>query len=199
MSTAKTYFVIGTAVFLGNVAYHQTFDNDNTNINNRISSVEDQVAEIRDDVAEIKQAIIAHEPIHIKYNKRDVECLARNIYFEAGVEDMAGKIAVGNITINRVKTGQWGKNICSVVYANKQFSWTTVKKRAWITLKGRTWQDSQAAAHAVLDGIQVKQLNKALFYHADYVDPYWRDHSKKVAKIGRHIFYTQAKGTNIKI
>lgn len=195
MSNTNTYVAIGIAVFLGNVAYHQLFEDNNT----RISNVEEQVAEIRDDVEEIKEAIIGHQPIQIKYTERDVECLARNIYFEAGVEDMAGKLAVGNITINRVKTGRWGKNICSVVYAKKQFSWTLEKKRAWIPLKGKTWADSQAAAAAVLDGVHVKKLNKALFYHADYVDPYWKDHTKKVAQIGRHIFYTQAKGTNIKI
>lgn len=194
MASTRTYLAIGTAVFVGNVAFHIL-----NGSNDRISNVEYQVAELREEVEEIKQVVLAHNSIRIKYNQKDVECLARNIYWEAGVEDMTGKIAVGNITVNRVKTRYWGKHICDVVYSKDQFSWTKERRRAWVKLKGKTWIESQTAAKAVLDGIAVKQLDKALYYHADYVTPNWRDHSKKVTKIGKHIFYTQAKGTNIKL
>lgn len=191
MTGTKFYLAVGATVFAANVAYN-LFDD-------RISSVEEQIAEMRDDVQEIKQAVLTHKPIKIKYNRQDVECLARNIYWEAGVEPMTGKIAVGNITVNRVKTRYWGRRICDVVYAKEQFSWTKVKRRAWVTLKGRAWADSQAAAEAVLNGLTVRQLDSALYYHADYVSPRWRDNDKRVMKIGRHIFYTQAKDTNIKL
>lgn len=194
MSQTNFYVMVAAAVFVGNVIYHTT-----SGKSERISNVEEQVAELREEVEEIKQVVLAHTPIHVKYNKNDIECLARNIYWEAGVEDMTGKIAVGNVTINRVKARYWGRNICDVVYSPAQFSWTKERKRGWINLKGQAWTDSQAAARAVLDGIKVKQLDKALYYHADYVKPDWRDHSKQVMKIGRHIFYTQAKDTNIKL
>lgn len=191
MANTKFYLAVGAAVFAGNVVYHQVTD--------RISNVESQLSYLRNDVQEIKQAVLAHNPVNIKFNQQDVECLARNIYWEAGVEDIMGKIAVGTITINRVRTHAWGRHICDVVYAPEQFSWTKIKKRGWINLKGKAWADSKAAADAVLNGIKVKQLDKALFYHADYVDPNWRDNSKQVIKIGRHIFYTQAKGNSIKL
>lgn len=189
MASTKSYLAIGFTVFAANVAYHMFDDS--------ISSVEEQVAEIRNNVKEIKQAVLAQTPVKIKYSKNDVECLARNIYYEAGVEPMTGKIAVGNVTVNRVKTRYWGRNICDVVYAPAQFSWTKIRKRAWVTLKGQAWADSKAAATAVLNGLRVKQLDSALYYHADYVDPNWRDDSKRAIKIGRHIFYTQAKGSNL--
>lgn len=191
--TSKTlYITLGTAVFLGNIVYH-TFDD-------RISSVEEQINDIRADVKEIKQAVLSRRVVNIKYRPQDVECLARNIYWEAGVEDMTGKIAVGTITLNRVRTKYWGHKICDVVYSKDQFSWTKVKRRAWVTLKGKAWADSKAAAEAVLtQGIVIEQLDKALYYHADYVDPTWRDNQHKVLKVGRHIFYNQAKGTNIKL
>lgn len=192
MADTKFYLAAGALVFMGNVAYHM--------IDTRISNIQGQVTEIGNDVAEIKQVILARDTVKIRFNKKDVECLARNIYYEAGVEDMTGKIAVGNITVNRVKTRYWGTRICDVVYSKDQFSWTKERRRAWVALKGRAWADSQAAAEAVLkQGIVVKQLDKALFYHADYVRPSWRDNSKKVMKVGRHIFYTQAKDTNIKL
>jgi len=192
MASTKTYLAIGAAVFAGNVAYHLVSD--------RISNVEEQIAELRDDVQVIKQAVLAHRSVHLRYTEQDVECLARNIYWEAGVEPMVGKIAVGTITLNRVRTKYWGTHICDVVYSKKQFSWTKERRRAWVALKGKAWADSKAAAEAVLkQGIVVKQLDKALFYHADYVDPAWRDRQHQVLKVGKHIFYTQAKGNNIKL
>ena len=47
--------------------------------------------------------------------QRDEECLARNIFYEAGSESEEGKVAVGMVTINRVRSGQFGKTICRVV------------------------------------------------------------------------------------
>lgn len=191
MTNTKFYLAVGAAVFVGNVAYNMLIDD-------RISTVENEVIAMRDDVAEIKQVVLESRPVAIEYNKNDVECLARNIYYEAGVEPMAGKIAVGTITINRVKTKYWGHHICDVVYSPEQFSWTKEKKRAWVALKGKAWTESQAAAEAVLKGgIRIKQLKTALFYHADYVSPQWRDPSKRVLKVGHHIFYTQAKGSTL--
>lgn len=192
MASTKIYLAIGAAVFAGNVVYH-AFDSSES----RISNIEMQVAEMREEVEEIKQVVLAHNPIRIKYNQKDIDCLARNIYWEAGVEPMTGKLAVGIITVNRLKTKYWGSRICDVVYSKEQFSWTKEKRRAWIPLKGRAWIESQTAAKAVLDGITVKQLDRALFYHADYVDPKWRDNRHQVLKVGRHIFYTKAKGNNI--
>jgi spore germination cell wall hydrolase CwlJ-like protein len=84
--------------------------------------------EVRMDMLEEKLDDIIQVNEKVKYTKNDVECLTKNIYYEAGVEDHRGKFAVGNVTINRLKTGYWGNSICKVVYAKKQFSWTLAKK-----------------------------------------------------------------------
>lgn len=170
-------------------------------LDNRLTNLENAVVAIHSDVSDIKEQIsLSRTTQRIKYTEKDIDCLARNIYWEAGVEDMMGKIAVGTVTVNRVKTGVWGKDICKVVYAKNQFSWTQVARRAWVSLKGPSWEDSKTAAKVVLkEGVHVKQLNKALFYHADYVDPTWRDNREKVAKIGRHIFYKKAKGNRTEL
>ena len=47
--------------------------------------------------------------------KRQVTCLAENIYFEAGHEPLSGKQAVAFVTINRVQAG-YSKDICGVVH-----------------------------------------------------------------------------------
>ena len=80
----------------------------------------DMIEEKLDDVIQVKE--------HVKYTKNDVECLTRNIYYEAGVESRVGKFAVAHVTVNRLKTGYWGNSICKVVYAKKQFSWTLAQK-----------------------------------------------------------------------
>lgn len=168
--------------------------------NARISQLETQVTQVQKDTAIIKQILLENSAgTPIAYTKKDFDCLVRNIYYEAGVEDTVGKFAVAQVTINRVKLGYWGNSICKVVYAKAQFSWTKVKKRAWTKPKNKTWNESVKVAQQALTGTRVKPLKKALFYHADYVDPNWRDHSKYIAKIGKHIFYTQAKGSNLKI
>jgi len=48
---------------------------------------------------------------------KDVECLARNIFYESGGEPTEGKIAVGIVTINRAQDPRFGKSVCEVVKA----------------------------------------------------------------------------------
>jgi spore germination cell wall hydrolase CwlJ-like protein len=48
---------------------------------------------------------------------RDVDCLARNIFYESGGEPTEGKIAVGIVTVNRAQDPRFGNNVCDVVKA----------------------------------------------------------------------------------
>ena len=48
---------------------------------------------------------------------KDVECLARNIFYESGGEPTEGKIAVGIVTINRAQDPRFGNSVCEVVKA----------------------------------------------------------------------------------
>lgn len=47
---------------------------------------------------------------------KDLECLARNIYYEAGGESEEGKVAVGLVTLNRVNSGRYPNSVCGVVH-----------------------------------------------------------------------------------
>jgi spore germination cell wall hydrolase CwlJ-like protein len=140
--------------------------------------------------------LFEEESTQIKYTKHDLACLAKNIYFEAGVENMVSKLAVAQVTLNRAKLGYWGTDICHVVYAKDQFSWTNDESRVNFTPKGENWNESLLAAKSALgNGLRIKRLKKALFYHADYVDPPWRDDNQLIGKFGRHIYYEKAKGS----
>lgn len=141
--------------------------------------------------------LVLFKDLHpIKYTGRDLDCLARNIFFEAGTEDTIGKYAVAQVTLNRLASGYWGHNLCAVVYSPNQFSWTADRELAITKLDSDNWYESRAVAQAVLaQGFRIKTLKKALYYHADYTNPPWRDDNKQIGKIGKHIFYTKAKGS----
>lgn len=59
--------------------------------------------------------VLSSPIIDIKLTSKDVDCLAKNIYYEAGGEPEEGKVAVAMVTINRVRDGRFGKSVCSVV------------------------------------------------------------------------------------
>lgn len=135
----------------------------------------------------------------VLYNRKDFRCLLQNIYFEAGTESMLGKIAVGQVTLNRVKMGYWGETICDVVNAKDQFSWTN-KDDLTIDEQSKNYIESTLAAKKVLENQQrLRILKYALFYHADYVKPNWVDKTKKIIQIDKHIFYNGAKGSELSL
>lgn len=143
-----------------------------------------------------KPAIFEEVKTTIKYTHQDFECLARNIFFEAGTEETLGKLAVAQVTLNRLQTGYWGDHICDVVYSPEQFSWTKDHQLSIENLKGEHWNDSVLAAKIILEnGIRIRQLKHALFYHAEYVNPSWSDVTSRIGVIGRHIYYERAKGS----
>lgn len=139
--------------------------------------------------AKLDDIILTQETV--KYTAKDVECLTKNVYYEAGIENIKGKYAVAHVTLNRVKSGRWGNNICSVVYAKKQFSWTLLSKLPKPDPK--VWAESREVAIKSLEGARVHGLTDSILYHADYIrDPAWAAKSVYVGKIGRHKFYNQA-------
>ena len=150
-------------------------------------------------IAEAKSNMFDVEKNPILYNRKDIVCLAKNIYFEAGTEPMLGKLAVAQVTINRVKNGYWGDTICDVVNAKDQFSWTN-KDDLSIDKDSLTYKDSLSAAKkALAERRRLRVLKHALFYHADYVRPNWVDHTQKIGKIGTHVFYNGAKGSSLSL
>lgn len=154
--------------------------------------------EVRMDMIEEKLDDIIHVNDHVKYTKSDLDCLTKNIYYEARGEDHRGKIAVAHVTINRLKTGHWGQTICKVVYAKAQFSWTLSKKLPRPELKA--WEEAEAIALRVLAGHRVRGLEKSLFYHATWIkNPKWADPAHEAVQIGNHVFYNRAKGSRLEI
>ena len=133
--------------------------------------------------------------------KEQVECLAENMYFEAAHEPKKGQMAVAFVTINRVKSGRFENDICGVVKQKVngtcQFSWWCEDKpKAISTAKALTNSPSplyndirNLAVYVYANHDKLEDPSKgALFYHADYVNPQWRN-MEHLTTIGRHIFY----------
>ena len=138
------------------------------------------------------------EFLNLSYEKkqvvmREVECLARNIYFEAGGEPRAGKIAVAEVTMNRVKSRQYPRTVCGVVHQKSkgvcQFSWVCEGKKS-VRKNTDAWRDSVKIAENIL--ISKKEygiIGSAKHFHAVYVNPNWAESKRMIKKIGQHIFY----------
>jgi spore germination cell wall hydrolase CwlJ-like protein len=57
---------------------------------------------------------------------KDVECLARNIFYESGGESVEGKVAVAMVTLNRTQNPNYPSTVCDVV---KQRTVKTVQEK----------------------------------------------------------------------
>jgi spore germination cell wall hydrolase CwlJ-like protein len=123
----------------------------------------------------------------VKATNAELLCLAKNIYYEARGEPMHGKIAVAQVTLNRVThRTEFQSSICGVVYAKHQFSWTMGPHRE---PRGDAWREAQALAKAVIIGTAHLPDFKALYFHSLTVKPQWNKTKELVARIGNHIFY----------
>ena len=137
------------------------------------------------------------EFLELSYEKKqkvmvEVECLARNIYFEAGGEPRAGKIAVAEVTMNRVKSRQFPRTVCGVVHQRNrhtcQFSWVCEGKKS-IRHQG-AWRESvKIAENILISKHEYGIIGSAKYFHATYVDPEWAERKRVIKKIGQHIFY----------
>jgi len=128
-----------------------------------------------------------------KETQKQIDCLAQNIYHEAGYEAREGKEAVALVTLNRTQDPRFPKDICGVVKQKTtsvcQFSWFCQN----VSIRNRdVYEDAKNVAVYVYANYEnLKDITKgALYYHADYVNPRWK--LEKTTVIGRHIFYKES-------
>ena len=138
---------------------------------------------------------------------KQLACMAKNIFYEAGSESILGQAAVARVVINRVNHG-FAKTPCAVVYQSHmvekiiddeltkvklcQFSWVCEGKAEPNTNSQRYKQAQQVAYEVMANDAYNDVVPKStLFFHNLTVDPLWP--YKQVAKIGNHIFYSKHK------
>jgi spore germination cell wall hydrolase CwlJ-like protein len=125
-----------------------------------------------------------------EFTRRDINCLTDTIYQEARGEGATGMWAVGNVVVNRLKS-KWAKTICGVVYQKGQFSWTVSPVKV---------TDEKAHRLARLLAVQLLQQWQwegtdntggatAFHYTGLPAAPKWTLKSKRLKRIGKHVFY----------
>lgn len=120
---------------------------------------------------------------------QQIECMAKNIYYEAGSEPYEGKLAVAQVTMNRTRSPQFPHTVCGVVYQKDQFSWVAEKHKE---ASGYNWEESILIARRALTEYKLHDTiykTKSMYFHNTSVHPEWK--FKYVAKIGNHLFYTK--------
>lgn len=116
-----------------------------------------------------------------------ITCLALNIYHEARGEDLAGKIMVAEVTINRVASKHYPNDVCGVVYQPHQFEWTAADMP--INEQDK-WQEAQILAVLIISGAVELPSTGADHFHAVSSRAYWADSmTVTIGQIGGHVFY----------
>ena len=127
----------------------------------------------------------------------DLECLARNVYYEARGEPADGQYAVAEVTMNRLASSRYPDTVCAVVHEKRwdelrgryvgAFAWTEFDAMA--EPEGEAWDAARKVAEDVYFGRAPRQLDGATHFHATYLKPSWAKQRKRVARIGGHVFY----------
>ena len=123
----------------------------------------------------------------------DVFCLAKNIYFEAGNQPLAGKLAVSHVVLNRVMSDEYPNDICGVVYQARWFTnWkgTSVPVRNMCQFSWFCDGKSDVPEDSATWNSSLKIAANLMYYrNADNVHPYWADSLNRTVTIDQHIFY----------
>jgi len=150
------------------------------------------------DILKVTNEVARQGFVSAEDRTRQLAWLTKNIYWESASEPFEGKVAVAQVTINRVASGKFAPDICGVVYQKNivydrvvcQFSWFCDGSSKVRPIYPAHWKESEEVAKKVLlEGFRLPGLKTALYFHADYVKPQWG--KPEVAKIGRHVFYSE--------
>jgi spore germination cell wall hydrolase CwlJ-like protein len=139
----------------------------------------------------VKQKVVAQRRVRLA----EENCLARAVYFESRSESDLGQLAVAKVILNRVKSPDYPKSICGVVYQGSgtrnscQFSFACDGLPDDVNQPG-AWSHAKTIAQRAISGDPaIAMMGSATNYHADYVKPRWAKAMRRLARIGHHIFY----------
>jgi spore germination cell wall hydrolase CwlJ-like protein len=122
-----------------------------------------------------------------EFHARSLDCLARNVYYEARGESLVGQYAVAEVTMNRKASPFYPKTVCEVVFQREAFSWTG--QRNLEAPEGPAWIRAVRVAEDVYYQRRPSTMRGVTHFHATYVKPDWSRDRQRVARIGKHVFY----------
>lgn len=126
-------------------------------------------------------------PASTYYNSEELKWLSRIISAESQGEPLAGKIAVGNVILNRVKNREFPNSIYSVIFDDRWGGQFTPVKNG--TIYQEPTFESLVAAKLCLEGANT--VGESLYFLAPAIaSNHWAMQNRPyVATIGNHWFY----------
>ena len=116
------------------------------------------------------------------YNETDLYYLSHLIYCESGNQTLEGKIAVGNVVLNRTISPAFPNSICDVIFQRNQFYSDDDP-----LLHRTPNSESVVAAKLCLEGAQV--LPTALWFNRTITNSWASKNRVYITTIGAHDFY----------
>lgn len=152
-----------------------------------------------------ERGIIYLPTIHNNKLEKAIHLLALNIYHEARGENIEGMIAVGFVTLNRVRSGRFPNSVADVVQQGGekrnrcQFSWWCDGRRD-TPKEGKAWQQARLVAKGLLKGKYFDETEGALFYYnPKKSSPCWGESSSFIVNIGSHKFFGDIPWSEMKL
>jgi Cell Wall Hydrolase len=140
----------------------------------------------------------AARPFRITGTPADIEratdCLAANIFYEAGNETLDGQMAVAQVVLNRARHPAFPKTVCGVVFQGSerhtgcQFSFACDGSMRRQPSADR-WAGYRALARSMLLGAVYAPVGLATHYHTDWVRPVWSATLDKLRAERTHLFF----------
>lgn len=118
---------------------------------------------------------------------QDLACLAVAIYFEAKGEPLPGQLAVANVILNRIRSGRYPSDACSVVTQRGQFSFVRGGQLPSVDPAKDAYRTALKLAKVATAELWDSAAPRALFFHATRIG--MGRGGTAIAQIGRHIFY----------
>lgn len=123
----------------------------------------DEAAEAAAQQAAEAEAAAQVQSAGVSYSGSDLDLMAAIIECEAGGESYEGKIGVGAVIMNRMRSSQFPNTLSEVIYQSGQFSPVASGKLASVLSRGAN-QDCYDAARDVFAGANT--IGDCLFFHA---------------------------------
>lgn len=143
--------------------------------NNDIKNLQAQLAADQ----KLTQNSVMRDLSSVSISSGDIDLMAAIIECEAGGESYTGKVAVGAVVMNRVKSSSFPNTILEVIYQNKQFSPVASGRFAVVLARGANETCYQAARDAMSG---VSPVGDKLFFRTPIPGLVGQ-------QIGGHIFY----------
>lgn len=116
------------------------------------------------------------------YNETVVYWMAKTIYSEAGNQSLEGKIAVGNVIVNRVRSDRYPNTVTGVIFQKNQFSGVLTDN-----FKVDPPEECVIAAKIALEGTQI--YHNVMYFNVAGMDTWAKRNRPFLDKLGGHDFY----------